>query len=99
MIIHLLMIAVTVSSALGKLLHQSEDLHKPPHKKKYHALLQWLESHRSKLVATFPGIEDEMMQVHFMLRSDENITDSMLEEFRRLPGVEAAYRKPEDSLP
>ena len=93
------MIAVIVSSALGKLLHQSEDLYHTPHNKKYQALLHWLESHKSKLVPTFPGVQDEGMQVHFSLLTDEEITDAMLQKFRSLDGIEAAYRKPEDSLP
>ena len=93
------MIAVTVSTELGKLLHQSEDLNHTPHNKKYQALLHWLESHKSKLEPTFPGIQDEGMQVHFFLLTNEEITDAMLHNFRSLNGIEAAYRKPEDSLP
>lgn len=93
------MIAVVVSSALGKLLHTNEDIRHTPHKKKYHALLHWLEQHQSKLIPTFPGIDDERLQVHFSLQTNEQITDAMLKNLQSIEGIEGAYRKPEDSLP
>lgn len=93
------MIAVSVSSALGKLLHQFEDINHIPHNKKYLALMNWLEKHQSKLVPTFPGIEDENMQTYFYLQAEENIPDAALETLQGLAGIEGAYRKPEDSLP
>ena len=93
------MIAVVVSSALGKLLHQAEDIRHSPHKKKYQALLHWLEQHQSKLVPTFPGVADEGMQAHFTLDTREEITDAMLKTLQSFEGIEGAYRKPEDSLP
>ena len=62
------MIAVSVSSALGKLLHQYEDINHIPQKQKYLALVNWLQKHQSKLVPTFPGIEDENMQTYFNLQ-------------------------------
>ena len=93
------MIAIVVSSALGKLLHQHEDINHIPHQRKYLALINWLEQNQSKLVPTFPGIEDENMQTHFTLQTEKNISDAALENLQSLAGIEGAYRKPEDSLP
>ena len=93
------MIAIVVSSALGKLLHQHGDINHIPHQRKYLALINWLEQNQSKLVPTFPGIEDENMQTHFALQTKKNISDGALKELQGLAGIEGAYRKPEDSLP
>ena len=62
-------------------------------------LVNWLEEHQCKLVPTFPGIEDENMQTYFSLQSEKDISDAALEKLQGLPGIEGAYRKPEDSLP
>ena len=93
------MIAIVVSTALGKLLHQYEDISHIPHQRKYLALINWLEQNQSKLVPTFPGIEDENMQTHFNLQSKKSISDAALKDLQNLAGIEGAYRKPEDSLP
>jgi len=93
------MIAIVVSSALGKLLHQYEDISHIPHQRKYLDLVNWLEQNQSKLVPTFPGIEDENMQTHFTLQTEKNISDAALKDLQNLAGIKGAYHKPEDSLP
>ena len=70
-----------------------------PHQKKYLDLVNWLEQNQSKLVPTFPGIEDENMQTHFTLQTEKNISDAALKDLQNLAGIKGAYRKPEDSLP
>lgn len=93
------MIAVSVSSALGKLLHEHEDINHIPHKKKYLALVNWLAEHQSTLTPTFPSIEDENMLTYFTLQSEKEIPEADLKKLQAIAGIEGAYRKPEDSLP
>jgi hypothetical protein len=93
------MIAVMVSPALGKWLHQYGDLHHIPQKKKYTALINWLSDNQSTLTATFPGIADEHMKVYFSVQSATPSSDAALKKLQGLAGIQSAIRKPEDSLP
>ena len=89
------MIVVITTPQLGKLLQDSHGIAGSQNKK----LLQWLQKHDSLLQPTFPGVEEESMQVYFELQSQHNISDNDLEELRQLPGIEGAYRKAAEEPP
>ena len=93
------MIAVQTSSVLAQLLHSYGSIENFPGNNDYKVLQDWLKDKGSKLVPTFPGIEAGDMQTFFQLQHTLPLSPSDLSQFLQLPGIEAAYEKPNDELP
>jgi len=93
------MIVITVTAPLAHLLHQNSDLRKIDSSQKFLSLTNWLQQHQAKLVPTFPGADDQNLQSFFELHINKEMDETLLSELQKLPGIDGAYNKGDESLP
>ncbi len=94
------MIQVTLTLELARLLHQYPDSHRvpAPATRPFAALLAYLKAAQLQLTPDFIHIQDVRLLPYFTLIATKPIPEATLQELLRLPGVEGAYRKPDDTV-